>query len=61
MTRRSSRRYFSASSRGAEIEIGLAYNLLEAAPQLIAVSLVREREAAVEVLAQDVLWQGLDQ
>ena len=44
-----------------EIEIGLAPNLLEAAPQLSAEALVREGEAPVEVLSQDVLRQCLDQ
>ena len=44
-----------------EIEIGLAHDVLEAAPHLGAEALVREGEPAVEVLAEDHLGQSLDQ
>ncbi len=52
---------FLGEVAGPEIKIGLAQNLIEATAQLVAKPLVREGEPAIEILAQDVLRQGLDE
>ncbi len=60
-TRRSSARYFSASSRGKKSSSVLPLIASERGSQLGADAAVGEGETALQVLAEDHLRQGLDQ